>query len=120
MKRTMFAHPENLWNIHTDFDATNRYGTKMSPCNQTVPLAESQYHVINAANPSGALNDGLKDRLHVRGRAADDAQHLSCRRLMLQSVTQLRVALSDLFEQSHVLDGDDRLIGKSFEKCDLL
>src|SRR5215510_14697423 len=75
MKRTMFAHPENLWNIHTDFDATNRYGTKMSPCNQTVSLAESQYHVINATNPHGALDDGIENWLHVRGRTADDAEH---------------------------------------------
>src|SRR5262249_11916736 len=120
MKRTMFAHPENLWNIHTDFDATNRYGTKMSPCNQTVPLAESQYHVINATNPHGAFDYGIEDRLHIRGRAADDAEPLGRCRLMLQGLAQFCVALLDLFEQTHVFYGNYRLVCEDFEEGDLL
>src|SRR5262249_10997786 len=119
MKRTMFAHPENLWNIHTDFDATNRYGTKMSPCNQTVPLAESQYHVINATNPHGALDDGIENRLHVRGRTADDAEHLGSCGLVLQGLAQFRIPLLDFLEQSHVLDRNHGLIGESFQQLDL-
>src|SRR6266542_1208335 len=39
---------------------------------------------------------------------------------MLQRLAQLRIALLEFFEQSHVLDGDDRLIGKSFDQRDLL
>ena len=31
----------------------------------TVPLAESQQHIINPTNPRGALDDGVEDRLHV-------------------------------------------------------
>ncbi len=49
----------------------------MSPRNQHVPLVESQHHVINPANPCGALDDGVEHRLHVRGRAADDAEDLA-------------------------------------------
>ena len=90
MKRTMLAHPENLWNIHTDFDAANGYGTKMSPCNQTVPVSESQQHVINPTNPGRALDDGIEHRLHVRGRAADDAEHLGRCGLVLQRLLQFR------------------------------
>ena len=56
----------------------------MGPHSHTVPLAESQQHIINPANPSGALNDGVENRLYVRRRAADDAEHLGRRRLMLQ------------------------------------
>src|SRR5262249_54969793 len=99
MKRTMLAHPENLWNIHTDFDATNGYGAIMSPCNQTVPVSESQQHVINPTNPSCALDDRFQHWLHVGGRAADDAEYLGGCRLMLKGLAQLRVALLDLFEQ---------------------
>ena len=40
----------------------------------SVALAESQHHVIDPTNPGGALDDGVEDRLHVRGRAADDAR----------------------------------------------
>ena len=48
----------------------------MSPHNQTVTLDQSQHHVINPTNPGGALDDRVEDGLHVRGRPADDAEHL--------------------------------------------
>src|SRR5262245_30083577 len=115
----MLAHPANLWLIDTDLDAGGGYRTKMSPQNHSIALAQPQNHVIDPANPRGALNDGVENRLHVRGRAADDAEHLRCRRLMLQSFTQLCVALSDLFEQPHVLDGNDRLASESFEQFNM-
>ena len=92
----------------------------MSPRNHIVPLVESQHHVINPANPRGALDDGVEHRLHVRRRAADDAEHLGRCRLMLQRLAQFRVALLDFLEQAHVLDGDDRLVGEGFEQLDLL
>ena len=67
----------------------------------------------------GALDDGVEHRLHVRGRAADDAEHLGRCRLMLQRLAQFCIALLDFFEQPHVLDGDHGLVGKGFEKRDL-
>src|SRR5262249_1702426 len=120
MKRTMLAHPENLWNIHTDFDATNGYRTKMSPCNQTVPVAESQQHIINSTNSRCALNNCVKARLHVSGRAADDAEHLSRCGLMLQGLAQFCVALLQFLEQTDVLNCDDCLMGEDFKKSYLL
>ena len=41
------------------------------------------------------------------------------RRLMLQRFGEFRVALLQFFEQPHVLDGDDRLVGEGFEQLDL-
>ena len=82
------------WLINTDLDAANRYGTKMSPRNHQVPLVESQHHVIDPTNPGGALDDGIEHRLHVGGRAADDAEHFGRRRLMLQGLAQFRIALA--------------------------
>ena len=84
----------------------------MSPRNQNVPLTKSQLHVINPANPRRALDNGIQHRLHVRRRAANDAEHLGSRRLMLQGFAQLGVALLNLFEQADVLDGDDGLGGE--------
>ncbi len=55
----------------------------MSPRNHDVTLTESQHHVVDPTNPCRALDDGIEDRLHVRGRAADDAEHLGRCRLML-------------------------------------
>ena len=89
----MLAHPATLWLINTDLDAASRYGTKMSPRNQRVPLAEPQQHVIDSTNPRGTLNDGIEHRLHVGRRAADDAEHLGRCRLMLQGFAQFCVAL---------------------------
>ena len=115
----MLAHPAKLRLINTDLDAGNGYRTKMSPRNKTVPLVESQQHVIDAANPGGALDDGVQDRLHVRRRAADDAEHLGRCRLMLQGLAQFRVALLELLEQTHVLDGDNRLVSEGLEELNL-
>src|SRR5262249_10794010 len=119
MERTMVAHPAKMWPVNTWLDERNSYGTKMSPRNQSVPLPESKHHVINAANPCGALNNGVEDRLHIGGRTADDAQHLGCCRLMLQGLAQFCVALLDLFEQPHVLDGNHGLVGEGLEKRDM-
>ena len=73
-----------------------------------------QKHIIDPTNPCRALDDGVEDRLHVRRRAADDAEHLGRRRLMLQRLTQFRVALFKFLEQSHILDGDHCLVGEGF------
>ena len=79
----------------------------MSPRNHRVALAESQHHIINPTNPRRALDNGVEDRLHVRRRAADDAEHLGRRRLMLQRLAQFRIALLKFLEQPYVLDSDD-------------
>ena len=39
----------------------------MSPRNRVVPLVEAQHHIVNPANSGGALDDGVEDRLHIRG-----------------------------------------------------
>ena len=92
----------------------------MSPRNHSVPLVESQHHVINPTNPRSALDDGVEHRLHIRGRAADDAEHLGRRRLMLQGLAQFCVAFLQLFEQPDILDGDHRLVGEGLYERDLL
>src|SRR4030095_13134666 len=104
-----------MWPINTDLGVTDGYGTKMSPHDRIVPFAESQRHIINPANPRSALDDGVEDRLHIRGRTADDSEHLGRCRLMLQGLPQFCVTLAEFPEQPHVLDGDHSLIGKGFE-----
>src|SRR5262249_3927572 len=120
VKRAMFAYPAKLWRIHTYLEAKKGYGTKMSTRNHSVSLAESQHHVIDPTDPCRALNDSIQDRLHVRGRAANDAKHLCRCRLMLQRLAQFRIALLDLLEQPHVLDSDAGLVGEGFEEGYLL
>src|SRR5215510_9313052 len=119
VERAMLAHPAKVWLIHTDLDAADGYGAKMSLRNHSVPLLESQHHVIYPTNPRRALHNGVEDRLHVSGRAADDPEHLGRRRLMLQGFSQLCVALLEFFEEAHVLDGDNSLVGEGLQEFDL-
>src|SRR5262249_34684103 len=98
------------WLINADLNASNgRNGSEMSPGNQSVSFLESQHYIIDSTNSRGALDDGVEDRLHVRGRAANDAKHLGSCRLMLQRLAQLCIALLQFFEQPHVFDGDHGL-----------
>src|SRR5215510_3617995 len=115
----MLANPANLWLICTDLGAGNGYGTKMSPRDPNVPHVKSQRHIIDPTNPCGALHNGIEDWLHVRGGPADDAEHFGRCGLMFKGLAQFGIALLQFFEQSYVLDGDDRLVGKSLQERDL-
>src|SRR5690348_15801981 len=77
-------------------------------------------HVVDPTNPRRALGNGIEHLLNVGRRAADDAEHLGCRSLMLQRFAQLRVALLDFLKQPHVFNCYDGLRGKSFQQLDLL
>src|SRR5262245_11457617 len=111
----MLAHPAILWCINTDLRRRHKHGPKMSPQNHSVPLVESKCYIIDPTNSGGASDDGIENRLYIRGRAADDAEDFGCCRLMLQRFAQFCVALLDFFEQPDVLDGDDRLIRESLQ-----
>src|SRR5262249_29124084 len=114
----MLACPAKPRFIKTDLFAPNGdgYGTEMSPHNQSVGFTKSQMYVIDATHFGGALDDSVEDRLHIRRRAADDAEHLGRCRLMLQRLAQFSVAFLQFFEQPHVLDRDHGLVGKSFKE----
>ncbi len=86
MQRAMLDYPAKSWFINTDLFVGKTYGyrTEPRPRNEIVPVAKSQPQIIDSTNPGGALDDGIEDRLHVRRRAADDAEHLGRRCLMLQ------------------------------------
>ena len=70
----------------------------MSSGNQIFALLKSQQHIIDPTNSRGALDDGVEHRLHIRGRAADDAEHLGRRRLMLQRLAQFGIALLEFLK----------------------
>src|SRR5215470_4516136 len=86
VQRAVVAHPTKPWFINTDLFALNgyRYRTEMRPRNEIVALTKSQPQVIDAANPRRALHDGVEHRLHIRGRPADNNEHLRGCCLMLQ------------------------------------
>src|SRR4029079_1149595 len=91
----------------------------MSARHPLITVAESQHHIVDPTYFSGALDDCVKHRLDVGRRTADDTEYLRCRRLMLQRLAQFCVAFLYLFEQAHVLDRNDGLVGKGLKKFDL-
>src|SRR5215813_10323962 len=105
-----------MWRINTDLHTTKRYRPKMGSLNHNVLLPESQKHVINPTNPRRALDDGVEDWLYVGRGSTDDAEHFRSSGLMLQGLTQFRVALLDFLEQPHVFDRDHGLVGKGFKE----
>src|SRR5262249_10836564 len=107
------------WLIDTDLDAANGNGTVMSPRYHNVTVMESQNHIIDSTNLCRAFDNCVEDRLHVRRRATNNAEHLRRCRLMLQCLAQFCVELLEFFEQPHVLDGDDRLVSEGLEKRNL-
>ena len=88
------AHPAKLRFFYADLNTAKRNGTKMGPRQHLVSLAKPQHHIIDSTDPGRALNDGVEDGLYVRRRAADDAEHLGRRRLVLQCLAQLCVAVT--------------------------
>ena len=67
-----------------------------------------------------ARDDGVEDALEVGRRGGDHPQDVGRRGLLLQRLAQLAVALLQLLEEPSVLDGDDRLVRKRLQQCDLL
>ena len=88
----MLAHPVKLWRVNTDLRGGQWYRDQNEPAGPSRSLREVEHHIVNPTNSRGALDDGVEHRLHVRGRAADDAEHLGRRRLMFQGLAQFCVA----------------------------
>ena len=65
------------------------------------------------AQRDGVAHDGVKHRLNVGRRAANDLENLGGRRLPLERLLRL-------VEQAHVLDRDHRLAGEGLEELHLL
>ena len=72
-----------------------------------------EHSALRPANADGIGQHRLEHRLKLAGRRADDAQHIRCRRLLLQRFAQF-------VEQPGVLDGDDSLRCEILQQRDLL
>ena len=113
----MFAHPTIFRYVSINFWAAHNHSSKVSAQNHGISLAQSQQYVVNATNPRSAFDNRIENRLHVRRRAANDAEHLGRGRLMLKSFAQFRVAIFELVKQADVLNGDNCLIGEGSSRA---
>src|SRR5262249_30599462 len=90
-------------------------------------IERGQAAELSMAQPHCAPPDAVEDRLDVGRRLADDAQDLTCSRLLLQRLGHLRVSsgeiavlLWQLGEQSRVLEGNHALVSKVLEERTLV
>src|SRR5262249_36742644 len=67
---------------------------------------------VRLAEPNGRLHQRVEHLLQIEGRAADELEHVSRRRLLLQR-------LLGLVEQPRVLDRDQRLVAERFRQRDV-
>ncbi len=102
VQRPMLAHPaDDCRLIDTDLDPPSWVwiSDQNEPAKPVAfPSRSRSHHVINPTNPGGALDDGVEHRLHVRGRAADDAEHLGWLRSDAPALRATRVALLQFLE----------------------
>src|SRR6516225_7090397 len=78
-------------------------------------LAVKPHHEgkLSATQPDRAFCDRIEHWLNIGRRTRNDAEYFRRRRLLLQR-------LSELVEQSRVLNGDDRLSGEVLDEINLL
>ena len=92
------------------------WGTGIDPCDATSQYSSPSVRQI-AASPAShscaaVFSDDIEHGLNIRRRASDHAENFTRRRLLLQR-------LLEFVEQSHVLDGDHRLMSEGFKQFNL-
>src|SRR5439155_25573067 len=88
------------WSIHTTRRNLPIMGYK--PNHVTIKPADNS--VVCLTQPCSTLCNCIQNWLHVRRRAADDAEYLARRRLMLQRLPQFLIPPLEFSEDAHVLD----------------
>ena len=87
---------------------------------QGVALPAIDISKLGVADPYGFLKHGVKHRLKIARRAADNLEHLRSRGLLLQRLGKLAVRCCICLEQPRVLDRDHRLVSECGDQLDLL
>src|SRR5215469_4255986 len=73
----------------------------------------------NPPRTGGGFDHGIQHRLHIRGRSADDVEHIAGRGLVFERFFEVARARLQFAEQPRVLDCDDRLVGEGPHQLDL-
>ena len=87
---------------------------------ETLAVALQDQRVFGRTKALRGLDDGVHDGPQVVGRAADDVENVAGRSLIFERFRKLAGAGLHFFEQMDVADGDDGLVGESFQQADLL
>ncbi len=87
---------------------------------QNPAVAQHEVAEFRAAEPRRIGKQRVEHGFELAGRAADDAEDLRGRSLLLQRLGEIVGALPQFAEQTRVLDGDHRLVGEGRDQIDLL
>ena len=90
-------------------------------CSEVIEIAPSLEDgaLFRLTDVDGRLDQRIEDGRQIERRAADDLEHIRCRRLLLQRLAQFGGACLHLLEQAHILDRDHRLVGEGLDESDL-
>ncbi len=105
---------------HRDQDGGSREWAMVGGPAKVIAFSRENGRVVGSAESGGVLDHSVQDGLNFRGRAADHAQDLPRRRLLLQRFAQPGVARLELPGQPRVLERDRRLVGEGLEEGDLV
>jgi hypothetical protein len=92
----------------------------VSDQSEHVALSEKEQAHVGLTELHSTSQNGVENGTYARRRAIDHAQDLARRSLAIESLRQLMILLLQLFEQAHILDRDDGLVGKGLEKRDFI
>src|SRR4029078_10921680 len=87
---------------------------------EDISFNQPNRNVLGVAESGCAFGDGVQYWLYLRRRGCNHAQNLAGRVLLLKSFSEVTIACFELFEQAHVLNRDDCLIGEGFDQLNLL
>ena len=113
----MLSYPTKLWGINNESRGLKKEARDQNGLVQPYGYRHTGITSCHRSHrPCGTLDNSIEDRLHVLGRAANDAEYLGGCRLMFQGFAQFRIALAEFLEQAHVFDGDNGFGGEGFKK----
>src|SRR5499425_2930507 len=109
--------PRDLYHLTAGQSRRNRAVVGDRP--QTSLLWLEEDSIVRSAETRGAGDHCVEHGLEVRRRGTNDSQDLGGGGLLLQRLREIPVALFQLLEKAHVLDGDHGLVGERLKELDL-
>ena len=84
-----------------------------------LPVVAKDMTELSFAKFCGTLRNGVEHRSDIGGRAADDAEQVAGRSLVVERLLQFALARLLRLKETRVLDGDDGLVGEGLEQVDV-
>ena len=91
----------------------------MGAVGEYAPVADTHAAGRRAGEPHRRGQKRIEHHLKVKGRTADDLEHVGGRRLLRERLLKVVRARLHFIEQAHILDRDDRLVGEGLQDLDL-